>query len=430
MSRWKDYVYLRYQVRGTENYLPWNIHEKVLVVEDHQHNYVVIVLQAVDDSGKEIGHVHSIVINVHAQHPGKFDLATLMDTMDGTPMQSLNKDFRRMGYVPWKDGSTRSIAQRLHLIWQSLDRYTYKNKETKPIVGGITTGGSRGPKVPQSRPSTSASLGRSQPAQSQPRSQPQKRVEAASEPGESSKKRRKSSAQALASAAVSGSASGLTNVSASAEKEETPLQDHKKFALILRDFWAEHKDCFLLEMETVSVPILQCIIADDRYIIRTLQKDIVEAVRNQLIKLGDIEQRQKVCLTPVDGNGNLLKKKPQKWDEIKRAQFMIINGQHSITASKQLQDVLPHGDKRRSELQAWEAFIVWSLDADQLRNISRFYNCTNHLNLVQPTWGNQIISCRNIWLVCKRPSDIETEGSMQQNGAIFDYANFTVGAIV
>jgi hypothetical protein len=37
--------------------------------------------------------------------------------------------------------------------------------------------------------------------------------------------------------------------------------------------------------------------------------------------------------------------------------------------------------------------------------ISKFYNSTNHLNHAQPTWSNQIVSGRNIWIAKARPID-------------------------
>ena len=107
--------------------------------------------------------------------------------------------------------------------------------------------------------------------------------------------------------------------------------------------------------------------------------------------------RQKVCLTPIDKDGKLLKEKLKSWNEIKSSKFMIINGQHSITASKELQ-ISGCADKCRLELAKWDAYIVWSLDPVKLTNISEFYNSTNHLEHAQPTWGWHIISGRNIWL--------------------------------
>jgi hypothetical protein len=198
-----------------------------------------------------------------------------------------------------------------------------------------------------------------------------------------------------------------------------------KFAAIQQKFWADHGDCFLNGIGTVSVHIKQCIIAKDEYVIRTLQKDIVEASKKELIQLIDVNQRQKVCLTPVDLDHNLLKTKPKNWDEIKKGKFMIINGQHSITASLELQKG-GCGEDRRVKLQTWDAFIVWSLDATKLRNISKFYNITNHLDHAQPTWGNQIISCRNIWITYKRATDEVTDAAVRKNMAVFNVENYKV----
>ena len=67
----------------------------------------------------------------------------------------------------------------------------------------------------------------------------------------------------------------------------------------------------------MRVHIKQCIPANENFIIRTLQRDILDAVKNELVQLGDVNQRQKVCLTPIDSNNKLLKKRPATWDEIK-----------------------------------------------------------------------------------------------------------------
>jgi hypothetical protein len=50
----------------------------------------------------------------------------------------------------------------------------------------------------------------------------------------------------------------------------------------------------------------------------------------------DFNQRQKICLNPVNEQRNLLKAKPKDRSEIKNKKFMIINGQDSIAASKEL----------------------------------------------------------------------------------------------
>ena len=70
----------------------------------------------------------------------------------------------------------------------------------------------------------------------------------------------------------------------------------------------------------------------------------------------------------------------------------------------------------------WDAYIVWTLDDAKLRNISSFYNCTNHLNHTKPTWGNQMISYKKIWKICGSPMEKVNEGFVRGNGAILNVA--------
>ena len=120
-----------------------------------------------------------------------------------------------------------------------------------------------------------------------------------------------------------------------------------------------------------------------------------------------------------------MKEKPKSWNETKSGKFMIINGQHNITESKELQ-ISGCADKRRLELAKWDAYIVWSLDPIKLTNISKFYNSTNHLEHAQPTWGWQIINGRNIWLAHGHPSDKDEEDEHCGNGAVFNPTKYVV----
>ena len=79
-------------------------------------------------------------------------------------------------------------------------------------------------------------------------------------------------------------------------------------------------------MEATRVHINQCIVERDDFIIRTLQRSLVEDMKNTLVQIGDVKQLQKVCLTPMDENNWLLKESPTSWDAIKAGKFMIING--------------------------------------------------------------------------------------------------------
>jgi hypothetical protein len=77
---------------------------------------------------------------------------------------------------------------------------------------------------------------------------------------------------------------------------------------------------------------------------------IVQGLKQFLKEMGDINQRQTIYLIPCTEEGVLLQKKPESWDEIKDGMFLIINRQHSIIASKLLQQ-LPIREARKLELQ-------------------------------------------------------------------------------
>jgi hypothetical protein len=117
--------------------------------------------------------------------------------------------------------------------------------------------------------------------------------------------------------------------------EDVP--DYEKFTAIQKEFWDTCTSSFLFGMQTFKVDIAQCMIAKDKYIIRKIEAKIVKSMKAELLQMGDINQRQKICLTSVDAQENLLRMKPKDWNEIKNNKFMIVNGQHSIAASKELQ---------------------------------------------------------------------------------------------
>ena len=425
VNRFKNYVFLRYRAAGRTNYLQWNVHEKVSIIESQRDDYVVIVLRAVDDDGKVLDHCHSIVIDVNKSH-GKFDLDNLIAFLEGSDMASLNDDFEKLGYVPWLNGTAKSNADRLMRIYQTLDHYAMEHVERRPAVGKGATRSQKNTSTPRAeKKNTGGGSGGRKAKPSEPRTSTRKR-DATEAEGEGSSRKRKRSLTGVSGAVAAGGSSGsaLTTVSTPAESLEK-IPEFEKIAKIQQAFWAEHEALFLHDMAVKTVHIDQCILAKDEYVIRTLQRDILEDVKASLIRIIDVKQRQNVCLTPVDANNKLLQKRPETWEEIMGGKFMIINGQHSIFASKELQNG-GCGATRRDELRTWGAYIVWTRNANQLRNISKYYNCTNHLDHAQPTWGNQIISCRNIWTTYKRPTSDKDEATARKNNAFFSLVRYKV----
>ena len=289
INRWKNYVYLRYRIDGKTTYLPWNEKEKVMLIEEHQKNYVVLVLREVDSNGNAGDHCHSIVINVNSEH-GKFDLENLMAFLEGSQMESLNVEFERNHYVPWVNSTAKSNASRLRLIFQTLDRYALEHCEIQPDIGQTACRERRlsGSTRPESTSTPPPSGSRGTRA-GQARSEAKKRGASEAAGVELSRKRKKSLTSGHAGAG--SSASALTTVSARNMASTAEQPDYVKFAELQKTSWAEHKDCFLNDRHTVPVHISQCIIASDQFVIRTLQRDITEAVKKELIQLIDVKQR-------------------------------------------------------------------------------------------------------------------------------------------
>ncbi len=98
--------------------------------------------------------------------------------------------------------------------------------------------------------------------------------------------------------------------------------------------------------------------------------------------------------------------KPKKWEEIEDGEFYIINGQHSVEASKFMFDDKNKVDKaERAHFKTWNCFIVWSADAEKLRCISAYYNRTNHFVAAQPSWATNILGARSVWEAMGRPKN-------------------------
>ena len=175
IAKQKGYVFLRYKIDDIPQFYTWNIKEKVESIEDHREHFIVIVLREVDDSGNATSHNHSIVIDVRQQH-GKFDVITLMVALQGTDMESLNKDFISKQLLPWQEGTARSVVKKLRGVWQTLDRYAIvtvaKAASAKKGIKWQPAGDERGETTPMrgrggSRPGSSrAEAQKRNPAQS------------------------------------------------------------------------------------------------------------------------------------------------------------------------------------------------------------------------------------------------------------------------
>ena len=417
VSRFQNYVHLLHREDESATFLSLRIDEKVSIIETFPPDYIGITLSKVTENDAEKGHIYTILVKIGEDCGAQFDVHGLLKKLNGSALEELRPELEKI-YVPWVKTGAAGVYRRIASIYRTLLHWAETMPKNAPVrskvkrklasasTKGISTSGTQG----SQNLNNSVSI---VPAQHRKRNVDGPRS------SEQAPKRRKSTGGG------GSSGSGLTQVERSKGKKLEAVPEYEKFAKLQSDFWGECKDCYIFGQQSYSVDISQCILAKDEYIIRCLQREIVESVKAQLVQIGDERQRQKVCLTPVDEDGNLLKTKPSSWTEIKDGKFMVINGQHSITASAELQ-LGGCGEARRKELASWDAFIVWTLDAHKLTQISKFYNSANHLEHVQPTWGWQLISGRRIWTVLGRPTDKENDNERRKNGAVVNFTAYAV----
>ena len=109
--------------------------------------------------------------------------------------------------------------------------------------------------------------------------------------------------------------------------------------------------------------------------------------------------RQTLCMMPVGFN-----EKSTEWKNIEKGKFFIINGQHSVEASKWMMDNANKVDKEeREHFRKWKCFVVWSNNPEKLWTISAFYNRTNHFQVIQPSWATNILEVQTVWEAMGRP---------------------------
>ena len=99
VSRFKKYVYLLHRETPTGPFLPLNIDEKVTLLENFHQEYVVVMLQAVDSSGEDTNHLHSVVVKIGG-NGADFDIDGLLQILDGTSMEVLRPELEAK-YAPW-----------------------------------------------------------------------------------------------------------------------------------------------------------------------------------------------------------------------------------------------------------------------------------------------------------------------------------------
>ena len=191
-----------------------------------------------------------------------------------------------------------------------------------------------------------------------------------------------------------------------AELEPSQEFDYAEIANIYNKFWTGCQSCFVFGVEEKhDVHIDQLERAPTDWTVRAYEEHGMEKLRHYLINMPDRSTKQTLCIMPQ------MKEKPTSFQEIEDGSFWIINGQHSVEASRSMQDMdVPLS--MREFFQKWNCFIVWTKSKEKLRKISAYYNRVNHFSSFKPT---NILAARFIWTELGSPSSPKSATALGTN---------------
>jgi hypothetical protein len=122
VSLYKGYTHLLHKESNSPAFLPLNVLEKVILIEQFHTRYIeVIGIQVVNANGVELEHVHSIVVKV-GDGSAQFDVEGMLTNLSNTAQEELT-DLLQSMYSPWTAMDAKSENRRLNRILQSLTRY-------------------------------------------------------------------------------------------------------------------------------------------------------------------------------------------------------------------------------------------------------------------------------------------------------------------
>ena len=168
--------------------------------------------------------------------------------------------------------------------------------------------------------------------------------------------------------------------------------DFKHITAVYKKFWSECEDAYIFGVDAKELSIDKMVDAPTEYNIRSREDKLVDAMIIYLLNLPDRKVRQTLCIMPTNRTS-----KPTSSEEIQDGEFYIINGQHSVAASKLIMQVDSGVDEDvKNDFRVWSCFIVWSSDVEILWSIFAYYNRINHFQMIQLSWTTNILGARTV----------------------------------
>ena len=416
-----DNMHFNMKYKNSTAFLPISFDEKIkrLATDVFPDIRIHCVTTALRVATKDQYHV-TIVLNSEKIN---YNITPFLESLEPTPYSAEVKELEESvdrGKYHYKDGTPltgKRLCTKLGLLMNSFEVFKAKHNMQRSFMASRTVSAdqsSQGEGQPSSskKPSGSQSCGKKneRPPPSPTPTAPTAETTSNPPPSRSSRKKVKKESEE----------SGLDSISYLEEMTLVPealrtdnKPDYKNVSAMYKQYWETCTSAYIFGVdEKKPLPIERLIAAPSEFNVRVKEDNIVKEMLHYLVNIPDKTTKQTLCVMPIMKKNN--KQQPESWDEVKDGQFYIINGQHSVAASKMMmEEGSGVSEEVRNHFRMWNCFIVWSLDVEKLRYISAFYNRVNHFQAIQPSWATNILGAQSVWIAMGRPKHPKGDGTPQ-----------------
>ncbi|CAA9336781.1 hypothetical protein AVDCRST_MAG94-2149, partial [uncultured Leptolyngbya sp.] len=349
---------------------------------------------------------YTLLMDCTSQH---FSIVPFLASIVNTMFESMKDEIEtQQGLMLWttKDGHplrAKALTARLQRLLHLIELQAMKNA-TRATVTRVATV-SRQTSSRSMSPGSISQRTTSAPQASRANRRRSEGVQAATPrrqrraKGPESSLHRKKQAQIPAEPEIS-IASALTEIPTELRPGEQA--DYTSTTDIFEKYWSDCQDCYLFDISVKKeLEVSQLFPAPEDWTIRAFEQKGMEVIMKFLMEMPDKTDKQTLCVMPAVVDDEVT---AENWDELKKGKFWIINGQHSVAASKAMIAANPPiGEQTLKYFRTWNCYIVYTRDKEKLRKISAFYNRVNHFNNFLPSWATNIIGARPLWVNLGRP---------------------------
>jgi hypothetical protein len=350
-----------YKFKNAQVFLQLTYHEVIKEVEADTHPMVKIKCMT-DIPGTRLKDQYHFAICLNSvQIP--FQLSDFLTSLEPTPYCSEIKELEaKLDNNEWKNANGtpltwKKLCSRIRLLFN--DFHTLKGKIESHIE--LNTPRSVSLEIMNQGVSQSSKLivkhesgtSRGERKSQKPAQKPQQQRKGKKAEASTTAQKVSADDADVSEVAEAGFSEQIANVPHLRATERKP--DYKHVSQVYQKFWKTCTDAYVFKVgDKKEIDISQMVEAPATYNIRSKQTNIVEDLVNYLLNIPDKSTKQTLCVMPV-GHETM----PKTWEDIEKGNFYIINGQHSVEASKFiLDDNNKIDEQEREHFRKWNCFVV------------------------------------------------------------------------